>query len=91
MPIVMISHSSSRELYERVAAEAHVDAERPSGLVIHTASEMPDGSVRIVDVWESEDRVDEFERARLIPAFAAVGALTGPPQRDVSEPFHLIR
>ena len=52
---------------------------------------MPDGSVRIVDVWESEDRVDEFERARLIPAFAAVGALTGPPQRDVSEPFHLIR
>jgi hypothetical protein len=64
MPIVMISHAPSRELHGRVAADAHTDRDRPSGLVVHTASEMPDGSVRIVDVWESQEHVDEFERAR---------------------------
>jgi hypothetical protein len=91
MPIVMISHAPSRELYETVAAQAHIDAERPAGLIVHTATEMPDGRVRIVDVWESQERVDEFERTRLAPAFAAVGAEGGPPQREVTEPFHVIR
>ncbi len=91
MPIVFISQAPSRELYEQVAAETHVDAERPAGLVVHTASELADGSVRIIDVWESQEDVDAFERDRLGPAFAAVGAPTGPPQREVIEPFHVIR
>jgi hypothetical protein len=91
MPIVMVSHAPSRDLYEQVAAEAHIDEERPDGLIIHTASETGDGTVRIVDVWESEQHVDEFERARLIPAFEAVGAPGGPPPREITEPFHIIR
>lgn len=90
MPIVMVSHAPSRDLYEQVAAEAHIDAE-PDGLIIHTASETGDGTVRIVDVWESEQHVDEFERARLIPAFEAVGAPGGPPPHEITEPFHIIR
>jgi hypothetical protein len=91
MPVVLISHAPSRALYERVAAEAHVGDERPAGLIIHTASEMPDGSVRIVDIWESQAQVEEFERARLAPALAAIGAPSGPPERDMTEPFHVIR
>jgi hypothetical protein len=91
MPIVMVSHAPSRDLYERVAAEAHIDAERPEGLIVHTASEIADGTVRIVDVWESEEHVEEFERTRLAPAFQAVGAPGGPPQRDITEPFSIIR
>jgi hypothetical protein len=91
MPIVMVSHVPSRDLYERVAAEAHIDAERPEGLIVHTASEIVDGTVRIVDVWESEAHVDEFERTRLLPAFQAVGAPGDPPQRDITEPFSIIR
>jgi hypothetical protein len=66
MPIMMISHAPSRGLYEQVAAEAHIDTQRPDGLIIHTASETPDGTVRIVDVWESQQHVDEFERTRLV-------------------------
>jgi hypothetical protein len=74
MPIVMVSHAPSRDLSEQVAAEAHTDAERPDGLIIHTASETADATVRIVDVWESQQHVDEFERTRLVPAFEAIGA-----------------
>jgi heme-degrading monooxygenase HmoA len=91
MPIVIVSHAPSRELYERVAAEAHVQAERPQGLIVHTASETADGTVRIVDVWESEADMEEFERTRLVPAFQAIGAPGGPPQREISEPFSVIR
>lgn len=91
MPIVMVSNAPSRALYEQVAAEAHIDAERPDGLIIHTASETGDGSVRIVDVWESQQHVDDFERTRLIPAFEAIGAPGGPPQREITEPFNIIR
>jgi quinol monooxygenase YgiN len=91
MPIVMVSHAPSRDLYERVAAEAHINTERPDGLIVHTASETADGTVRIVDLWESQAHVDEFERTHLIPAFEAVGALAGPPQREITEPFNIIR
>jgi len=91
MPIVMVSHAPSRDLYEQVAAEAHIDAERPDGLIIHTASETADGTVRIVDVWESAQHVEEFERTRLMAAFEAIGAPGGPPQREITEPFNIIR
>jgi hypothetical protein len=93
MSIVMVSHAPSRDLYEQVAAEAHIDVERPDGLIIHTASETADGTVRIVDVWESQQHVDAFERTRLIliPAFEAIGAPGGPPQREITEPFNIIR
>ena len=43
MPIVMVSHAPSRDLYEQVAATAHIDTERPEGLIIHTASETAEG------------------------------------------------
>ena len=91
MTVVLISRAPSRELYERVAAETHVDAKRPAGLVVHTASDLVDGSVRIIGIRESQEDVDAFERDRLGPAFVAVGAPTGPPQREVVEPSHVIR
>jgi hypothetical protein len=91
MLVVMVSHAPSRDLYEKVAAEAHIDEQRPDGLIVHTASELADGSVRIVDVWESARHVEEFESDRLMPAFQAVGAPVGPPQRQITEPFSIIR
>jgi hypothetical protein len=91
MPVVLMSNAPSRELYEAVAAKAQVDSDRPEGLIVHTATEMADGSVRIVDVWESMVDVDEFERRMLAPALEAVGAPVGPPQRELCQPFHVIR
>ena len=91
MPLVLISHAPSRELYERVAAEAHVESDPPQGCIVHTASELADGTVRIVDVWESQAHVDEFERTRLAAAFAAVGVPSGPPQPEITEAFHILR
>jgi len=65
----------------------------PAGLIIHTASEV-DGRVRVVDVWESQQAYEAFERDRLMPAFAAAGItpeMQAMAQPERSETFDVLR
>lgn len=41
--------------------------EPPKGLVAHVAIERPEGGLRYVDVWESEEDWDRFREERLHP------------------------
>lgn len=41
--------------------------EPPKGLIIHIAVERPEGGLRYIDVWESEDDCDRFAEERLHP------------------------
>jgi hypothetical protein len=41
--------------------------EPPKGLIVHLAIERPEGGLRYVDVWESEDDWDRFAEERLHP------------------------
>jgi hypothetical protein len=41
--------------------------EPPKGLVVHLAVERPEGGLRYVDVWESEEECDRFVEERLHP------------------------
>ena len=73
----------SRADYDRVDAEIGED---PPGLILHTSSEKG-GRMRIVDVWESKDAYERFERETLFPALGRIGADTagGPPPREEFE------
>jgi hypothetical protein len=55
----------------------------PPGLVVHLAFEQPDGTLRYVDVWESEAAWNDFGRTRLGAAVATMLAEFGvtPPGR----------
>jgi hypothetical protein len=55
---------------------------------MHTASEI-DGKVRVVDVWESQQHIDEFFQSTLGPAFAKLGVESDPP--EITETFLLER
>jgi hypothetical protein len=77
MAIVLITTAPSREAYEQLTDEVGHGA--PPGCIVHTASEV-DGSVRIVDVWESREAIDEFFQSRLGPAFAKFGIDADPPE-----------
>lgn len=93
MPFVMVSSSPSRELYDRVDRELKLSESRPEGLIVHAASETENGTVEIVDVWESAEAMRKFEEQRLFPAFQAAGAMehlqqAGPP--TPREPFHYV-
>jgi hypothetical protein len=41
--------------------------EPPKGLVVHLAVQRPEGGLRYIDVWESEEDCDRFVEERLHP------------------------
>jgi quinol monooxygenase YgiN len=84
MAVVLITTAPSREAYEAVSAE--VGEAPPQGCIVHTATEV-DGGVRIVDVWESQQAIDDFFASRLGPAFEKLGV--PPTQPELTEPFHV--
>ena len=86
MAVVLITTAPSRETYEELVAV--VGEEAPPGCIVHTASEV-DGGVRVVDVWESRQHIDEFFQTKLGPAFAQVGVEADAP--ELTEAFRIER
>ncbi len=86
MAIVLITYAPSREAYEALADET--GRTTPPGCIVHTASEYQ-GRVRIVDVWESHEAIDEFFQQELGPAFEKFGIEADPP--ELTETFNLER
>lgn len=84
MAVVLISYAPSREAYDAVGAEA--GGATPPGCIVHTASEV-DGRVRVVDVWESQQHIDDFFQSTLGPAFARLGI--EPEQPEMTETFDI--
>jgi hypothetical protein len=90
MAILLVSSAPSREIFDSVDRITRIEADRPEGMLMHAAAEQADGSVVIVDVWESADHAREFEEKRLFPAFAqAKRPMDNPPTR--LETFQLVR
>jgi len=46
--------------------------ERPPGLIVHLALELPEGGLRYVDVWETEEDCRRFVDDRLHPVVHAL-------------------
>ncbi|HET6818317.1 MAG TPA: hypothetical protein VFH66_13910 [Mycobacteriales bacterium] len=73
MAVAQVSSAPSREHYDAVRKHLDLDARRPDGMLVHAASELPSGEVRIVDVYETREALESFAQSRLFPAFAAAG------------------
>jgi hypothetical protein len=94
MAVVQVTTAPSRDEYESVSKRLDLETDRPVGLIVHSAAELPSGEVQIVDVWESEETLRTFAEQRLFPAFADAGVMdrvqAGPPPVP-AEAFHLVR
>ena len=86
MAIVLITYAPSREAYEALSADTGNAA--PPGCIVHTASEV-DGRVRVVDVWESQEAIDNFFQTTLGPAFEKHGIEAERP--EMTETFNIER
>jgi quinol monooxygenase YgiN len=86
MAVVLIAWAPSREAYEAIDDE--VGRTAPPGCIVHTVSEV-DGKVRVVDVWESRQHIDDFFQSKLGPAFEKLGVEMDPP--ELSETFWIER
>ena len=85
MAIVLTAWAPSRNAYEAVHEQVGGTA---AGLIVHTAAEV-DGKVRIVEVWESRQHIDELVQTRLGPVLAKLGVEMDPP--ELSETFSIER
>jgi hypothetical protein len=68
----------------------------PKGLVVHLAVERPEGGLRYVDVWESEDDWNRFAEERLHPVVhpmlqAVFGTVPPEPERAPLSLVHVWR
>lgn len=89
MAVVFFTQAPSRAVYEQVSGIID-DGSKPEGLIVHTATEQADGTVKIVDVWESVEANEAFGQ-KLMGAFAQVGVdPSGGPEPEYLHPFHVI-
>ncbi len=66
--------------YQRVVAELGTDP--VNGQLVHIVGET-DGTLHIVDVWQSKEHADRFASERLFPAFDRAGVRRGPGHEDI--------
>ncbi len=78
--------------YDRVIAELGLaDARRGEpGLLFHWVAALPEGGIRVVDVWADRDLAEAFVRDRLVGATQAMGA-TEPPEIQVLDVHNFLR
>ena len=74
MTVVMVSTAPDRDVYDRVSKFVNISGDRPAGLILHAAAELPTGEVQIFDVWDSEESISAFAEQRMMPAFTEAGA-----------------
>ena len=88
MPVAMVSYADSKAEYDAVP---DVMNPKPHGLLVHAASELPDGRVQIIDVWQDHATAQHFAETVLFPAFRQAGVLEqmmAGPQPVAYETFH---
>jgi len=68
----------SPEQYNGVLEELDLDQNGPDGGLFHVAGFADDGSLRVIDVWESAEAFGQFQQERLEPAVQKVGIETEP-------------
>lgn len=89
MPVAMVSYADSKAEYDAVSG---VMTPKPQGLIVHAASELPDGRVQIIDLWEDQASSQGFAENVLFPAFRQAGLLEqllAAPQPVAYETFHV--
>jgi hypothetical protein len=63
------------DVYNAVSAELDLAADHPVGLISHAAGVL-DGVWQIVEIWETDEYAQAFDRERMVPAIEKV---TGSP------------
>lgn len=75
MAVVVVNSiaQGSQDLYDRVNPRVMPDGQLPDGCQVHIAGPV-DGGWRVITVWDSEQRFEQFRNETLIPALREVGS-----------------
>lgn len=56
----IIETGASPEQYERIRSKLGIDEAPPPGGLIHIAAKGDDGTIRIIEVWETREHAEEW-------------------------------
>ena len=73
------------EFLDDVTREMSADTDPPAGLIVHTHFE-ENGTIRVVDVWDSQEAFDSFQESRLMPAMQKVASGQGMDMSQAPQP-----
>jgi hypothetical protein len=69
LPVISIIQPAVEDhhVYDAVRHKIDLDKNHPDGLILHAVGEI-DGAWRIINIWESADYAERWERDTLVPA-----------------------
>lgn len=87
MAVVIVNEmqGGSQDLYEQVTNRVMPGGQLPDGCRDHIAGPI-EGGWRVITVWESEDKFNQFRNEKLIPAIQETGGAVAPEIR--TDPVH---
>ncbi len=75
---ILTGNDITKHMYEAVRKEVNWERNPPQGLLLHAAAFDDSGNnIRVANLWESEEDLNNFLKNRLMPAMAK-GAVPEP-------------
>jgi hypothetical protein len=92
MAVVIVNEieGGDQDFYEQVNSKVMPGGNLPDGCQAHIAGPIDNGW-RVITVWESEDRFQQFRDETLIPAMRETGAEDRIAPQISANPVHVLR
>lgn len=84
----IIETGATPEQYDRVSEHIGVGDDPPPGAQFHVAAVTDDGTIRVLEVWDSRDQAEQFTE-RILAGRAELG-VTGQPSITYMDVHNLL-
>jgi hypothetical protein len=87
--LMTMEFDATTDQYDEADKAVDAKGNPPDGLIAHTAQDLGNGKIRIVDIWESPEAFGAFAETRLAEAVAqALGDDASPPPEPQFTELH---
>ena len=92
MAVVIVNEieGGDQDFYEQVNSKVMPGGSLPDGCQVHIAGPIDNGW-RVITVWDSEDRFQQFRDDTLIPAMRETGSEERIAPQISAKPVHVLR
>jgi hypothetical protein len=89
MAVVIVNEmeGADQSMYDEVNPKVMPGGQLPDGCQLHIASPM-EGGFRVITVWDSEDRFQDFRQNTLLPALEEAGQGGRIAPKITAQPVH---
>jgi hypothetical protein len=71
---IFTGNGFTKQMYEELRKEVDWEHNRPAGVILHSASFDNSGNIRVADIWESEQDLNNYFNNKLKPVMEKINA-----------------